>query len=96
MIKNWSTKSAAVILPEWLVLDLMFATKKDKSQSDKLGVLICKFSLLNISLRYKSWVLTVEKIIHLAWSKLWVCDSFSAFSVLSFPEIMALEMLNRH
>lgn len=89
-------KSAAVILPVWLVLDLKLATKKDKSQSDKLGVLICKFSVLNISLRYNAWVLTMEKIIHLAWSKLWVCDSFSAFSVLPLPKIMAPETLNIH
>lgn len=89
-------KSAAVILPEWLVLDLKLATKKDKSQSDKLGVLICKFSVLNISLRYNAWILTMEKIIHLAWSKLWVCDSFSAFSVLPLPKIMAIETLNIH
>ena len=85
-----------VILPVWLVLDLKLATKKDKSQSDKLGVLICKFSVLNISLRYNAWVLTIEKIIHLAWSKLWVCDLFSAFSVLPLPKIMALETLNIH
>lgn len=70
------------------MLDLQFSTKKDKFQSDKLGVVISKLSLLIIYLKYNVWVLTIEKIIYLALSKLWAFDSFSALSVFPPPKIM--------